>query len=153
MVTITTVTAAFGHGFAVQPLQGAAVAAALLNGGRLMTPTFLKRDREAAEAVAVRVIKPETSRKMRDLFRLNVEKGTASKADVPGLRVGGKTGTAEKVINGRYSKNHRLNSFVGAFPMDDPRYVVLLMLDEPQAVPERWVSPRPAGTSFLPAAR
>ncbi len=134
--TITTVTAAFGHGFAVQPLQGAAVAAALLNGGRLMTPTFLKRDREAAEAVAVRVIKPETSRKMRDLFRLNVEKGTASKADVPGLRVGGKTGTAEKVINGRYSKNHRLNSFVGAFPMEDPRYVVLLMLDEPQAVPE-----------------
>ena len=134
--TITTVTAAFGHGFAVQPLQGAAVAAALLNGGELMTPTFLKRDREAAEAVSARIIKPETSRKMRDLFRLNVEKGTATKADVPGLRVGGKTGTAEKVINGRYSKNHRLNSFVGAFPMNDPRYLVLLMLDDPQAVPE-----------------
>ena len=63
-------------------------------------------------------------------------RGPASKADVPGYRVGGKTGTAEKVINGRYSKNHRLNSFVGAFPMEDPRYVVLLMLDEPQAVPE-----------------
>ena len=134
--TITIVTAAFGHGFAVQPLQGAAVAAALLNGGELVTPTFLKRDREAAEAVAVRIVKPETSRKLRDLFRLNVEKGTATKADVPGLRVGGKTGTAEKVINGRYSKNHRLNSFVGAFPMDDPRYLVLLMLDERQAVPE-----------------
>ena len=148
--TITTVTAAFGHGFAVQPLQGAAVAAALLNGGRLMTPTFLKRDREAAEAVAVRVIKPETSRKMRDLFRLNVEKGTASKADVPGLRVGGKTGTAEKVINGRYSKNHRLNSFVGAFPMEDPRYVVLLMLDEPQAVPES-MGFATAGWNVVPA--
>lgn len=148
--TITTVTAAFGHGFAVQPLQGAAVAAALLNGGRLMTPTFLKRDREAAEAVAVRVIKPETSRKMRDLFRLNVEKGTASKADVPGLRVGGKTGTAEKVINGRYSKNHRLNSFVGAFPMEDPRYVVLLMLDEPQAVPKS-MGFATAGWNVVPA--
>jgi cell division protein FtsI (penicillin-binding protein 3) len=149
--TITTVTAAFGHGFAVQPLQGAAVAAALLNGGKLMTPTFLKRDREAAEAVAVRIIKPETSRKMRDLFRLNVEKGTASKADVPGLRVGGKTGTAEKVINGRYSKNHRLNSFVGAFPMDDPRYVVLLMLDEPQPVPES-MGFATAGWNAVPAA-
>ena len=148
--TITTVTAAFGHGVAVQPLQGAAVAAALLNGGRLMTPTFLKRDREAAEAVAVRVIKPETSRKMRDLFRLNVEKGTASKADVPGLRVGGKTGTAEKVINGRYSKNNRLNSFVGAFPMEDPRYVVLLMLDEPQAVPES-MGFATAGWNVVPA--
>jgi cell division protein FtsI (penicillin-binding protein 3) len=149
--TITTVTAAFGHGFAVQPLQGAAVAAALLNGGRLMTPTFLKRDREAAEAVAVRIVKPETSRKLRDLFRLNVEKGTASKADVPGLRVGGKTGTAEKVINGRYSKNHRLNSFVGAFPMDDPRYLVLLMLDEPQAVRES-MGFATAGWNAVPAA-
>ena len=115
-----------------------------------MTPTFLKRDREAAEAVAVRVIKPETSRKMRDLFRLNVEKGTASKADVPGLRVGGKTGTAEKVINGRYSKNHRLNSFVGAFPMEDPRYVVLLMLDEPQAMPES-MGFATAGWNVVPA--
>jgi cell division protein FtsI (penicillin-binding protein 3) len=149
--TITTVTAAFGHGFAVQPLQGAAVAAALLNGGKLMTPTFLERDRETADAVAVRIIKPETSRKMRDLFRLNVEKGTATKADVPGLRVGGKTGTAEKVINGRYSKNHRLNSFVGAFPMDDPRYVVLLMLDEPQAVPES-MGFATAGWNAVPAA-
>jgi cell division protein FtsI (penicillin-binding protein 3) len=149
--TITTVTAAFGHGFAVQPLQGAAVAAALLNGGKLTTPTFLKRDREAAEAVAVRIVKPETSRKLRDLFRLNVEKGTASKADVPGLRVGGKTGTAEKVINGRYSKNHRLNSFVGAFPMDDPRYLVLLMLDEPQAVRES-MGFATAGWNAVPAA-
>ena len=60
---------------------------------------------------------------MRYLFRLNVVKGTASKADAIGYRVGGKTGTAEKVINGRYSKNHRLTSFIGAFPMEAPRYV------------------------------
>ena len=73
---------------------------------------------------------------MRYLFRLNAEKGTARKADklAEGYRIGGKTGTAEKVIKGRYSKDHRLNSFVGAFPMEDPQYAVLVMLDEPKAV-------------------
>jgi cell division protein FtsI (penicillin-binding protein 3) len=69
------------------------------------------------------------------LFRLNVLDGTARKADAVGYRVGGKTGTAEKVINGRYSKNHRLTSFIGAFPMEAPRYVVLIMLDDPQPTP------------------
>ena len=133
---LVTVTASFGHGFAVQPLQGATVVAALLNGGRLIPPTLLRRDAETAEALAQQVIKPSTSADMRYLFKLNVDKGTAGKAGVPGFRVGGKTGTAEKVVNGRYSKNHRLNSFVGAFPMDDPKYVVLIMLDEPKALPE-----------------
>ncbi len=82
------------------------------------------------------MIKPSTSADMRYLFKLNVDEGTAGKAGVPGFRVGGKTGTAEKVVNGRYSKNHRLNSFVGAFPMDDPKFVVLIMLDEPKPLPE-----------------
>ncbi len=133
---LATVTAAFGHGFAVQPLQGAAVTASLLNGGRLIRPTFLKRERDAVDGFAKQVIKPETSETMRYLFRLNAQKGTARKAaaEAPGYRVGGKTGTAEKVIRGRYSKNHRLTSFIGAFPMDDPKYVVLVMLDEPQAL-------------------
>ncbi len=72
---------------------------------------------------------------MRYLFRLNVEEGTASKADVIGYRVGGKTGTAEKVIDGRYSKEKLLNSFIGAFPMEDPHYAIIVMLDEPKAVP------------------
>jgi cell division protein FtsI (penicillin-binding protein 3) len=133
---LVTVTASFGHGFAVQPLQGATVAAALLNGGRLIPPTLLRRDAETAEALAQQVIKPSTSADMRYLFKLNVDEGTAGKAGVPGFRVGGKTGTAEKVVNGRYSKNHRLNSFVGAFPMDDPKFVVLIMLDEPKPLPE-----------------
>lgn len=133
---ITTVTAAFGHGFAVQPLQGAAVVAALLNGGRLIPPTFLKRDREIAASLAVQIVKPETSEKMRYLFRLNALSGTARKAEVAGYRVGGKTGTAEKVVNGRYSRDKRLSSFIGAFPMDRPRYVLLVMLDEPQPLPE-----------------
>jgi len=134
--TITSVTASFGHGFAVQPLQGAAVIAALVNGGVLVPPTFLKRDAETAKAMGRRVISEETSRKMRYLFRLNAIKGTARRAAAPGWRVGGKTGTAEKVIDGKYSKDHRLTSFMGAFPMDDPKYVVLVMLDDPQPLPE-----------------
>ncbi len=134
--TIASVTASFGHGFAVQPLQGAAVIAALVNGGVLIPPTFLKRDAETARAMGRRVISEETSRKMRYLFRLNAIKGTARRAAAPGWRVGGKTGTAEKVINGKYSKDHRLTSFMGAFPMDDPKYVVLVMLDDPQPLPE-----------------
>jgi cell division protein FtsI (penicillin-binding protein 3) len=135
---ISTVTAAFGHGFAVQPLQGASVTAALLNGGRLIPPTFLKRDRETADGLAVQVIKPETSALMRYLFRLNVVEGTAGKGDVPGFDIGGKTGTAEKVTNGRYDKSRRLTSFVGAFPMEKPKYVFLVMLDEPQPLPETY---------------
>ena len=84
----------------------------------------------------MRLVSAETSEKMKHLFRLNAQKGTARKADklAAGYRIGGKTGTAEKVIKGRYSKNHRLNSFVGGFPMEDPQYVVLVMLDEPQPV-------------------
>ena len=135
---IASVTAAFGHGFAVQPLQGAAVIAALINGGVLVPPTFLKRDEKTALALGKRVISRATSLKMRQLFRLNAIKGTAKRAAAPGWRVGGKTGTAEKVVNGRYSKDHRLTSFIGAFPMDDPRYVVLVMLDDPQPLPETY---------------
>ncbi len=126
-------TAAFGHGFAVQPLQGAAVVAGLLNGGRMITPTFIKRGRDEADVLARRIVKPETSEKLRYLFRLNATDGTASHADVIGYRVGGKTGTAEKIVGGRYSKTKNLTSFIGAFPMDDPQYLVLVMLDEPKA--------------------
>ena len=137
---LTTVTAAFGHGFAIQPLQGISVVAGLMNGGKLIPPTFLKRDREAAQGLAMQLVSEETSRKMRYLFRLNAIKGTARKAEQQalGYRIGGKTGTAEKVINGRYNKDKRLNSFVGAFPMEDPKYAVLVMLDEPQPLKETY---------------
>jgi cell division protein FtsI (penicillin-binding protein 3) len=107
-----------------------------MNGGYLIPPTFLHRSEEEAKAVAVRVIKPETSDKMRYLMRLNAEKGTARQADVPGYYVGGKTGTSEKVIGGRYAKDRVLNSFEAVLPADNPRYVVLIMLDEPQSLPE-----------------
>jgi cell division protein FtsI (penicillin-binding protein 3) len=133
---LVTATAAFGHGFAVQPLQGIAVIAGILNNGKMCPPTFLKRTAEECQVLAKDIVKPATSEKMRYLFRLNVEDGTAEGADAIGYRVGGKTGTAEKVINGRYSKDHRLNSFIGAFPMEKPKYVILIMLDEPQPLPE-----------------
>ena len=148
---LASATAAFGHGFAVQPLQGASVVAGLLNGGLLMTPTMLKRDQATAEAMAKRVVKPETSEKMRYLFRLNVAEGTAGKAEVIGYRVGGKTGTAEKVINGRYNGDFVLCSFIGAFPMDNPRYLLLVMLDEPQPLPETYGF-RTAGWNATPTA-
>src|SRR5688572_12996813 len=135
---VSTMTAAFGHGISIQPLQLAAAVAALVNGGMLVEPTFFKRDREAATAVSRRVISEKTSESMRYLMRLNVAEGTATKANAPGYRVGGKTGSAEKVVDGRYSRDHRLTTFVGAFPMDDPRYVLLVMLDEPQPTKETY---------------
>jgi cell division protein FtsI (penicillin-binding protein 3) len=133
---LTTMTVAFGHGMAVTPLQVAVADAALVNGGRLIPPTFLARDAEAAAGIGEQVVSRETSDALRYLFRLNVEKGSGKRAAVPGYRVGGKTGTAEKVENGRYSAQKRLNSFLAAFPMDDPQYVVLVVLDEPKAEKE-----------------
>jgi cell division protein FtsI (penicillin-binding protein 3) len=133
---LTTITAAFGHGIAVTPLQVAVADAALVNGGMLIPPTLMPRTREEADKLAVRVVKPETSAQLRYLFNLNVEKGSGTRAAVPGYLVGGKTGTAEKVEGGRYSATKRLNSFLAAFPMDDPQYAVLVVIDEPKAEKE-----------------
>ncbi len=135
-VNLNTATIAFGHGLSVAPLQAAMGIAALMNGGTLIPPTFLKRSEADAQAIGKRVIKPETSAIMRYLMRLNVEKGTAAKADVPGYYIGGKTGTADKVVNGRYSKNKVLTDFMAVLPADQPRYLLLIMLDEPHATPE-----------------
>ncbi len=133
---LTTATVAFGHGLSVAPLQAVMGVAAIMNGGVLIPPTFLKRSEEQAEALGKRVIKPETSELMRYLMRLNVEKGTARKADVPGYYIGGKTGTADKVVNGRYSKSKVLTDFMAIMPADHPRYLLLIMLDEPKTTPE-----------------
>jgi cell division protein FtsI (penicillin-binding protein 3) len=133
---LNTVTIAFGQGLSVAPLQAVMGINALMNGGYLIPPTFLKRSEEEAAAMAKRVIKQETSDKMRYLMRLNAEIGTAKSADVKGYYVGGKTGTSEKVINGRYAKKRVLNSFTAIMPSDDPKYQILVMLDEPQALPE-----------------
>ncbi len=133
---LTTATIAFGHGLSVAPLQAAMGVAAIMNGGILIPPTFLKRSEAEAEKLGRRVIKPETSTMMRYLMRLNVEKGTAEKAEVPGYYIGGKTGTADKVVGGRYSKNKVLTDFMAILPADRPRYLLLIMLDEPHTTPE-----------------
>jgi cell division protein FtsI (penicillin-binding protein 3) len=133
---LNTVTIAFGQGLSVAPLQAVMGIAALVNGGRLIPPTFLKRDQAAADRLAIRVIKPETSDKMRYLMRLNVEKGTATRANVAGYYVGGKTGTSEKVVGGRYSKTKVLTSFTAIMPADKPQYMLLIMIDEPQGLAE-----------------
>ena len=133
---LNTVTIAFGHGLSVAPLQAVMGISALVNGGKMIPPTFLKRDQAEADRLAERVIKPETAEKMRYLMRLNVEKGTATRANVMGYYVGGKTGTSEKVVGGRYSKTKVLTSFTAILPADKPRYLLLIMLDEPQGLPE-----------------
>ena len=129
---INSVTISFGHGVSTTPLQTAAAAAALMNGGHLIPPTFLPRSRDVAQSLATRVLKDTTSADMRALYDRNGRIGSGRHAQVEGFLVGGKTGTAEKVINGRYSKTSNFNSFLAAFPMDKPRYIVLSIIDAPR---------------------
>ncbi|RFZ87401.1 penicillin-binding protein 2 [Shinella sp. WSJ-2] len=129
---INSVTISFGHGVATTPLQTAVAAAALMNGGYLVPPTFLPRTKEEALALATRVIKDKTSADMRTLYDWNGVKGSGRHAQVEGFHVGGKTGTADKVINGRYARDMNFNAFVAAFPMDKPRYIVLSIIDAPR---------------------
>lgn len=129
---INGMTIAFGHGLSVSAIQLVAATAATLNGGIMRPSTLLKRE-AGLELPGERVLSPQTSAQMRRLVRLVVTQGTASSAAVPGYVVGGKTGTAEKSAGRRYSQNARLSSFIGAFPMHDPRYIVFIMVDEPKA--------------------
>ncbi len=127
---VNSFTIAFGHGVSTTPLQAAVGCAALMQ-GYLLPPTFLVRSEQEAMAVAKKVVSDKTVEGMRYLYSLNAEKGSARNARVPGYRVGGKTGTAEKVINGRYSKDLNFNTFVAAFPMDDPQFLVFTIADAP----------------------
>ncbi len=148
---ISTATMAFGHGISVTPMHTAIAGAAMINGGILYNPTFLPRTHDEAMQTATQVIKPETSAKVRYLFQANmVHPGSGTRAQVDGYRVGGKTGTAEKVEHGRYDHDKRRNSFLAAFPMDDPQYVVLTVLDEPK--PESPGSSAVAGLNATPTA-
>ncbi|MGI9352473.1 MAG: peptidoglycan D,D-transpeptidase FtsI family protein [Rhizobiaceae bacterium] len=145
---IHSVTISYGHGAQTTPLQTAVAAAALVNGGRLLNPTLFPRSEGLAKKESQQVITAATSQHMRHLMRLNVEKGSGRRAEVPGFRVGGKTGTAEKVVNGRYSSGHRFNAFLAAFPIDDPKYVVLVFIDEPK--PEEGKRSATAGLNAAP---
>ncbi len=136
---INTMTISYGHGIAVNLLQVANAYATLVNGGKKISPTLLLDENEMItnkNLKAERVISEDTSSKIRGLLRLTVMSGTAKKADIAGYEVGGKTGTAEKPSVGGYNKDSIITSFVGVFPMDKPKYVVAVMLDEPKGIKE-----------------
>ena len=131
---INTMTIAFGHGMSVTPLHLVIGAAAMVNGGMLYSPSMVKRTGDGEPGK--RIIQPKTSVMMRQLLRLNAVEGTGKKADLPGYEVGGKTGTAEKASRGGYRQKALISSFVGMFPMNDPKFVILVSLDEPKGIAE-----------------
>lgn len=132
---IQLATASFGHGIAITPLHAAAAGASILNGGIYINPTFLKRTNDTNIEMR-RAVDFTTSKKVRKLMYLNAINGTAKKAQVDGYHVGGKTGSGEKVENGTYNKDKLLTTFMGAFPIDDPKYILFLLLDEPKRIDE-----------------
>lgn len=134
---VNTMTIAFGHGIAVSPVQLVAAVGAVVNGGELRPATLLYHS-GAAPADGHKVISRATSEKMRQLLRLVVERGSGTKAQMEGYLIGGKTGSAEKSGGHGYRKTSLLSSFVGVFPIQEPRYVVLAMLDEPQATADTY---------------
>ncbi len=129
-----TLTMGFGHGIAVSPLHVVMATSAVANGGVLRQPTILAADDGTPAPAGTRIMQQSTSDTVRKLMRLVVTDGYGKQADVPGYFVGGKTGTAEKVIrHGGYNHNSRVSAFICVFPMNAPRYAVYMMLDEPKA--------------------
>ena len=147
----TVMTTAYGHGIAVSQLHLANAYAALVNGGIFRPATLLKHDPRNVPQ-GRRIISEANSAKMRQMMRLVVTMGTGKAANVPGLRVGGKTGTAEKNLNGRYIHNSLVTTFASVFPMDAPRYVVIVTMDEPKGIPETF-GLRTAAWTAAPAVR
>lgn len=133
---IYTITASFGNGMAVSPLQAGMAIAAMANGGILSRPTILKQSGKLFDAADQRVVSSDTSAKMRYLLRRNVEEGSGRKADVAGYFVGGATSTSEKVVNEQYDHDRVLTTFTAVFPADKPKYLVMTLLDEPQRLRE-----------------
>jgi cell division protein FtsI (penicillin-binding protein 3) len=127
---LTTMTVSFGHGISVSPLHVVQGIASVVTGHK--AAMTLVKNGNAKKPKGTRILSEKTTEQMRALMRLVVADGTARAADAKGYRVGGKTGTAEKTVGGRYMRDAKLASFVGAFPMEDPRYVVLIMIDEPK---------------------
>ena len=128
---INTMTISYGHGLAVSPLQLVSAVGAVVNGGELIPATLLRR-LDGERVIGRRVMREQTSRAMRWLMRMVVQSGTGRKANAQGYLVGGKTGTADKLVGRRYVNYARVASFVAAFPMDRPRYVIFAMIDEPK---------------------
>ena len=134
--TIETATIGFGHGVGVSPLSFVTAMSTVVNGGRRITPTFIRQD-AGTDNRGAQVIKPETSETMRNLLRYVVTNGTGRSADAIGYDVGGKTGTAEMPgPRGGYIKNALMTSFAAAFPAHDPRYIVMVLMAQPKATKE-----------------
>lgn len=146
----------FGHAISVSPLAVAAGMGAILNGGSYV-PLTIKPMKPGARPEGTRAVSEETSRAMLDLMRVNVVRGTGGKANAPGLRVGGKTGSANKIVGGRYSDNILVSSFAAVFPTDGPleadRYFVLILMDEPKGTPETYGFATGGWTAAPPAGR
>lgn len=127
---IESMTISYGHGISTSPVHLAAGYASLLNGGYRVTPTILKG---SGPKMGARVVSAETSKAAAQMLRAVVERGTASMGDVPGYFVAGKTGTADKPKpGGGYYRNRNLVTFASVFPAQDPRYVVVVTMDEPE---------------------
>jgi cell division protein FtsI (penicillin-binding protein 3) len=148
---LTNMTVGFGHGIAVTPMHLASAYAAMVNGG-IYRPATMFKTKSDAKIPGKRVFTAATSARMRQLMRMIVVDGTGNQADALGYRVGGKTGSAEKPGVGGYSRNLVVSTFASAFPMDNPRYVVLAMLDEPQGT-EASSFQRTAGYTAAPVVR
>lgn len=130
---INTITASYGHGIAITPLQMASATASIVNGGFKVTPTLMKQNAEKFKK-GERILSKNTSDKMRELMRLVVSEGTGGRSEFRGYMVGGKTGTAEKLTARGYDRTRRISSFVAAYPMNDPRYAIFVMVDEPKGI-------------------
>jgi cell division protein FtsI (penicillin-binding protein 3) len=128
---VETATIGYGYGLAVSPLHLASAFAALTGEGLYRYPTFIKDGNNGT--LYERVLSPETSETLRHMLRAVVEIGSGKRADIKGLNVIGKTGTAEMQdpLNGRYIEGKVRTSFVGAFPMDKPKYIVYVMIENP----------------------
>jgi cell division protein FtsI (penicillin-binding protein 3) len=136
---IVAATASFGHGLSVSPMHMLRAVAAFVNDGYMVTPTLFKRGIDAARETYQQVISAETSREIRYIMRLNALAGSGTRMNkfAAGYRAGGKTGTAEKVVNGRYTTGANFNVFASAFPLDNPRYAMVVLVDEPHAENEQ----------------
>jgi cell division protein FtsI (penicillin-binding protein 3) len=132
---LNTMTIAFGQGLNVAPIQALMAVAALVNGGHMMTPTFLMRSQTDAMASSHRVVSEQTSESMRYLLRSNATHGSAGFANIEGYYVGGKTGTAQKIVNRRYSNDKVFTTFMAMTPADKPKYLYMVLYDQPEAAP------------------
>ena len=132
----TVATIGYGYGISISPLHIISAYAAVVNGGIYHNPTVIHKEKQDS---GVRVISDNTSKQMRKLMRAVVTQGSGKRANILGYEVGGKTGTANKLDqNGKYEKKKVRTTFISAFPISNPKYALLVMLDEPKAIKETW---------------